>query len=43
MTRFVSNSLAALAAIILAMTSIGAIVAVPPAQTDAYAASVELA
>ncbi len=43
MTRFVSNSLAALAAIILALTSIGMVATVPPAHADVYATSVELA
>ncbi len=46
MTRTFSNSLAAFAAVILAMTSIGTIVSVPPASAQtaqATSALVELA
>jgi hypothetical protein len=43
MTRFASHSLAALAAVFLALTSLGAIVTVPPAQAMSPIANVELA
>lgn len=38
MTRFLSHSLAALAAFVLALGSVGAIVTVPPAQAHTPAA-----
>ena len=43
MTRIVSHSVAAFAAVILAVSSIGAIVTVPPAQAMAPVAMTELA
>ncbi len=39
MTRFATNSLAAFAAVILALTSISTIVTVPPAQAQAPVAT----
>lgn len=40
MTRFATNALAACAAVFLSLTSIGAIVTVPPAQAAAPAMTV---
>ena len=43
MTRSITNSFAALAAVILALTSIGTIVTVPPASAQPVSPVVELA